>query len=77
MMCTKSIDLSHLAESWPSSMVARSEVERFSGGILSAGYLANLDCIGRGPTGRIRIGRKVAYPVNALIEWMEARAEVL
>jgi hypothetical protein len=67
--------LKNLAERWPSTWVAREEIEKFSGGILSCKYLANLDSRKIGPSGRIRIGRKIAYPVDALISWMESRAE--
>lgn len=69
------IDLSSLADKWPSSFVARDEVDRFSGGMVTAKYLANLDCAGKGPEGRVRIGRKIAYPVNLLIRWLEDRAQ--
>jgi hypothetical protein len=64
-----------LAEKWPSSMVARTEIERFTGGIIKEKYLANLDCQGKGPEGRIRIGRKIAYPVDAVISFLEHRME--
>lgn len=69
-------DFGDLARKWPSAVVARSEISRFSGGALSPGYLANLDSAKIGPP-RVRIGRRVVYPVNQLVEWMEARAEVL
>ncbi len=69
------IDLSSLAEKWPSAYVSRSEVPRFSGGIMSDRYLANLDCQGMGPPGRVKIGKKVAYPVDSLIAWLEKRAD--
>jgi len=68
----KSSLFSNMAERWPSSMVARTEIERFTGGLLSEKYIANLDSRGLGPRGRIRCGRKVAYPVDQLIEWLEA-----
>jgi len=66
-----------MASKWPSSFVARTEVKRFSGGIISEKYLANLDCLGKGPAGRIRTGRKISYPVASFIEWLEARSEVV
>jgi hypothetical protein len=65
-----------LKTKWPSAIVARTEVGRFSGGILSPGYLANLDSIGEGPP-RIRVGRKVGYPVSGLVEWMRRRTTVI
>jgi hypothetical protein len=68
---------STMAEKWPSPYVARHEVDRFTGGIVNPKYLANLDSQGKGPEGRIRVGRKVAYPVHSFISWLEARSEVV
>ena len=70
-------DLSNLASSWPSPLVSRDNVEKFTGGIVTQKYIANLDSRKLGPQGRIKIGRKIAYPVNAFIEWLESRGEVL
>jgi hypothetical protein len=70
-------DFNLLKKSWPSALVARSEVGRFSGGIISARYLANLDCRGLGPAERIRIGRKIAYPVDILIKFLQEKATKL
>jgi hypothetical protein len=66
--------LKTLADKWPSSFVARQEAKKFSGGIISEKTLANLDSQGIGPAGRLRIGRKVAYTVESLIEFLESRA---
>jgi len=41
--------LSSMADKWPSSVIARTEVEKFTGGIVSEKYIANLDSEGRGP----------------------------
>jgi len=73
----KKPDLSHLAERWPSPLIARSAVKNFTGGLLSEKYLANLDSQGKGPAGRVKIGRKIAYNVSQLISWLEGRAETL
>lgn len=74
-MVTKLLDVfRELMEKWPSSMVAREQIGSFSGGLLTPGYMANMDSQGRGPCGRIRVGRKVAYPVNELVKWLEARS---
>jgi len=62
---------------WPSTWIARTEIERFSGGMISEKYLANLDSAGKGPTGRVRCGRKVVYPVAALVAWLESRSEAI
>ena len=69
-----SISFKSLIEKWPSTIVAREEVGRFSGGILSPKSMANIDSSGEGPEGAIRVGRKIAYPVDSLVCWMERRA---
>jgi len=66
-----------MADKWPSPFVARQEVERFTGGIVNPKYIANLDSQGLGPEGRIRVGRKIAYPVIEFIKWLEERSEVV
>lgn len=68
------VDLKDLASRWPSPYVARTEIKNFSGGLMSEKYLANLDSQGAGPEGRFRIGRKIGYPVESLVRWLEARA---
>ena len=68
-------DFSELAKTWPSPLVTRSEVKRFSGGLLNGRTLANLDSAGLGPPNRIRVGRKIAYPVRDLIRWIAERAQ--
>jgi hypothetical protein len=72
----KHADLSSLRKSWPSPFVARQEIKNFCGGMISGKYVANLDSRGLGPPGRIKVGRKVAYPVDALIQWLEERSTV-
>ncbi|MDA8164762.1 MAG: hypothetical protein M0017_07005 [Desulfobacteraceae bacterium] len=53
-------------------IIARQRIEDHLGGIISARYLANLDCLGKGPQ-KVRIGRKVAYLREDLISWLERR----
>jgi len=62
------------AERWPSSGVARTEIERFTGGAVREKTMANLDSAGMGPAGRFRIGRKIVYPVASLVAWLESRS---
>jgi hypothetical protein len=64
-----------LADRWPSAWVARQEVDHFTGGVVSEKYMANLDSRGLGVKGRIRVGRKIAYPVTELVSWLESRSE--
>lgn len=54
-------------------VIARTEVPRLLGNLISAGRLANLDSEGKGPR-RITCGRKVGYTRGDLIAWMRARS---
>ena len=67
------IDLSYLADGWQSKIIARTDVRRFTGGVMSAKYLANLDSQGKGPLGKFKIGRKTVYPIKNFISWLEDR----
>ena len=62
-----------MANKWPSAVVARVEVERFTGGLISAKYMANLDSLKLG-CNRITCGRKVGYSVRDLVVWLRARS---
>ena len=61
------------ADKWPSSLVARSEIKAFSGGLFSPGTMANADSQGTGPDGAFRVGRKKCYPVESLCDWLIER----
>lgn len=63
-----------MKEKWPSGIVSRSEIGKFTGGILSPGTMANVDSMGLGPE-RMTIGRKVAYPVDSLVQWLIGRTQ--
>lgn len=69
-------DFSEMIDKWPSVVVARKDIGKFTGGLISPGTMANLDCQGKGPKGRFRIGaNSVAYPVKELVEWLNDRVE--
>ncbi len=63
-----------MAARWPSAIVSRGEIGRFTGGAVSSKSLANEDCNETGPQGRFCIGRRVCYPVDSLIQWLKSRA---
>ncbi len=63
------------ANRWPTSFVARREVKKFTGGLYSAGHLANCDSDGKGPAGSFRIGRQMCYSVESLCDWLVSRLE--
>ncbi len=54
-----------LENSWPSPMIARSEIGRFTGGLLAPATLRNLDSKGVGITPRLKCGRKTVYAVKS------------
>jgi len=61
-----------LARSWPSAMVARAQLSKFSGGLLNPRTMSSLDCRGIGPF-HIKVGRLVMYPKRDLINWLIQR----
>jgi hypothetical protein len=66
------VDLSDLNQKLP-PIIARDHVEKTLGGIISPKTLANMDSMGTGPM-RIRIGKKVAYRTEDLLEWLSERS---
>lgn len=66
-------DFGKLARNWPSPIVSRTEIAKFSGGLLTPRTLANLDSLNEGPP-RGRCGRKVFYPTDELVIWLQARS---
>ncbi len=62
-----------MAEKWKSGIVSRDQIFVFTGGAVSKGRMANLDCLGEGPE-RFRMGRKIVYPVKPLVKWLIARS---
>lgn len=69
------IDLSSLRENLP-PVVARKNIDRYLGGLISSGYLANLDSEGLGPR-RIQCGRNVGYLREDLVDWLEERSSLI
>lgn len=72
-----SVIMESLADKWPSTFVARTDVPKFTGGLISEKYIANLDSRKKGPDGRFRSGRKICYPVRNLCDWLKARSSVV
>ena len=57
--------------------VDRRTLARESGGIVSAGTLANADCQGNGPAKRILTQKKVLYPRGSAVAWLASRCRVV
>lgn len=54
-------------------VIARAEIGKYLGGMLSSRYLQNLDAEGKGPA-KVRFGGKVGYLRDDLIRWLEERS---
>lgn len=65
-----------MIDRWPSPIVARTEIEVFTGGMMNEKYQANLDSAGKGPES-FRSGRKVFYHVKTYVEWFSKRSEAI
>ena len=63
-----------LADKWPSSMISRAELSKFSGGILNARTEANLESRkDENALNPFRIGKKVFYTVPDVIQTIKRR----
>ena len=65
-----------MADNWPSEIIARTEIKVFTGGLITTGYMANLDSRGKGPLGRIQSGRKTGYQKRQLVQWLRERSRI-
>jgi len=64
-------DLSEFANSLP-AIIPRHRIADYLPGLLSRGYLQNLDSIGKGPISH-RFGGKVVYLRDDLLSWISSR----
>jgi hypothetical protein len=69
------IDVQKMVAKWPSHLVARSQVSKFTGFALSGKSLANLESRGESGPEKIVIGRKVAYRAEELALWLLSRGK--
>jgi hypothetical protein len=71
----ETFNLGYLIDKLP-PLISRDHVEKLLGGVVSSKTLANLDSLGDGPK-RMRIGRKIVYRTEDLLDWLEARTRIL
>jgi hypothetical protein len=57
-------------------MIARDHVGKLLGGVISSKTMANIDSLGEGPK-RMRMGRKIVYMTEDLLEWLASRTTIL
>jgi hypothetical protein len=59
----------------PCGLVSRMDISRNTGGILHPRTLANLDSLGEGISDPVRIGRKVFYRIDAIVEYIDSKMD--
>jgi len=70
-------DFTQIVKSNPSGYILRKNLSEKTGGLLHGRTMANLDSLGEGIPGRITFGkRKVAYPVMAVVEYLQSKVTV-
>lgn len=70
-------DFSQIIKNNPSGYILRKDLTEKTGGLLHGRTMANLDSLGLGIPGRLLIGkRKVAYPVQAVVEYLQKMVKV-
>jgi len=74
-MCKETLQA--MADKWPHSIVARTQIGEFTGGLLTPKTMANLDSQKKGPARQVRCGRKVGYLVSDLMDWIAGRTEII
>lgn len=57
-------------------VIARKQVERFLGGMVSRKVLANADSRGEGPEESYAVGKCVVYKTRSLLHWLVRRRNV-
>lgn len=67
-------DLNVIIECLP-PILSRHMAEVHTGGLVNARTLANHDSLGIGPKVRLKIGRKVGYTRESLVEYLQSRLE--
>jgi hypothetical protein len=58
-----------LLEHWPMPFVLRADAKKATGGVYSWQQVKNLDAQGKGPGGRFKIGKRVAYEKEPFFQW--------
>jgi hypothetical protein len=58
-----------MLEHWPMPFVLRADAKKATGGVYSWQQVKNLDAQGKGPGGRFKIGKRVAYEKEPFFQW--------
>lgn len=66
-------DLESLGNEWPSPFVARSEIENFTKGLYKPRSMNTFDAKGLGISRKLRLGTKIIYLKEDVIEWLKRK----
>ena len=68
--------LNSLRDKWPSAFVSRTELDKFTGGILHGRTEANRESRpGVDSIPRFRMGKKIFYQVDDIVEYLKRKVE--
>lgn len=67
------MDFKKLMEDWKSPFVARSEMENFTKGLYKPRSMNTFDGQGRGISRKLRLGSKIIYLKEDVIEWLKKK----
>lgn len=65
--------LQDAVDRWPSTVIARDQTDKFTGGLVNPRTVANHDSQGIGPKEPISIGRRRGYTVSSFAEYIASR----
>ena len=56
---------------WQSPFITRDQLHKVTGGLIHPRTIRNLDSLGKGINGKFNIGRKVVYPIEEVVKFLE------
>jgi hypothetical protein len=68
--------LDKLKEKWPSPFVSRDRIGEFTDGMLKQSSMNTMDARGDGICPRYRIGNRVFYETEKVVEWLKVRVKI-
>jgi hypothetical protein len=64
-----------LKEKWPSPFVSRDHIAEFTEGMFKQSSMSTLDARGTGIQKRYRIGNRVFYETDTVIDWLKTKVK--
>ncbi len=67
------VNLKRFMDDWKSTLVARTRIDEFTQGMYKANSMATFDSLGTGVLPRFKIGKKVFYKTEDVINWISKK----